>query len=312
MNRRDMMTFAAAGSLAAVAPGRAAAARGPDHGSNRSQQVAEPNWVKARDGTRLYVRSWGEGSPLIFLAGWSLPSEMWSYQMAGLADRGFRCIAFDRRGHGRSDDPGHGYDYETLSDDLGRVLESLDVKRATVVAHSMAGGEVVRYLRRSGAASRIERAVFLATTLPCLTQRPDNALGAPPAFFDQLRSRFYNDFPKWLDENAEPFVVPSTSPLMRSWIKNIMLATSLNAVIELNKAMTSADFRSELAALRLPALFIHGDKDASSPLPISAVPASKLVQGSQLIVYEGAPHGLFVTHIDKLNKDIERFARSSA
>ncbi len=305
MNRRNLFLTAAVG-------GAALAAGMPVVGAAQAAKpAAKPqNWVQARDGTKLYVRSWGSGPPIVFLSGWCLPSDMWAYQMAALSDRGFRCIAYDRRGHGRSDDPGSGYDYDTLADDLDDVLSALSVTDATVVAHSMSGGEVVRYMKRGGAGKRVGKILFLATTLPCLAAKPDNPTGVPAQFFDQLRQRFYTDFPKWIEENSEPFVVPSTSPLMKSWIRNMMVSTSLRAVIDLNKAMTSADFRTELAGLKVPTLFVHGDKDASAPLPVSGLPASKLVQGARLTVYEGAPHGLFATHMDKLNAEIEAFARS--
>ena len=304
MTRREWITAATAGGAAALTAVTASepALAAPDAAS------FGPRWVKAADGTQLYVRSWGSGPPIVFLAGWALPSEAWSYQMAALADTGFRCIAFDRRGHGRSEDPGQGYDYDTLADDLARVLAAYGVLGATVVAHSMSGGEIVRAMRRPDVRQRVRRILFLATTLPCLGARPDNPIGVPPAMFDQLRQRFHADFPKWIEDNADPFVVPATSPLMRTWIKTIMLQTSLRAAIELNKTMTAADLRPELAALNLPMLFIHGDRDASAPLPISAGPASKIARGSTLTVYEGAPHGLFVTHIERLNADIRAFA----
>ncbi len=303
MNRRDVFAGTLAGGAALALSGRAA------HAAPRPG-TASPAWVTAPDGTRLYVRCWGTGAPILFLSGWALSSDMWAYQMATLSERGFRCIAFDRRGHGRSDDPGRGYDYATLAGDVDAVLTALDIKGATVVAHSMSGGEIVSYLGRGGAAGRVARVLFLATTLPCLAAKPDNPAGVPAAAFDQMRQQFYRDFPQWLEGNSDAFVVPETSPLMRQWIRNIMLGTSLRAVIDLNRAMTAADLRADLRAMTIPALFIHGDKDASAPLALTGLPASRLPKASRLVVYEGAPHGLFVTHIDRLNRDIEAFARS--
>lgn len=302
MNRREVFAGTLAGG-AALALGGATA-----HAAQRAG-MASPVWVTAPDGTRLYVRSWGSGAPILFLSGWALSSEMWAYQMAALSERGFRCIAFDRRGHGRSDDPGQGYDYATLGDDIDAVLTALDVSGATVVAHSMSGGEILSYLEKRATAQRVARILFLATTLPCLTAKPDNPAGVPAAAFDQMRQQFYADFPQGIDANSDPFVVPETSALMRQWIRNIMLGTSLRAVIDLNRAMTAADFRDGLRAVTVPTLFIHGDKDASAPLALTAEPASKLPKQAKLVVYEGAPHGLFVTHIARLNADIEAFAR---
>lgn len=302
MKRRDVFagTLAGGAALALSATATRAAPQGA---------APSPGWVTAADGTRLYVRSWGEGTPILFLSGWALSSEMWAYQMAALSERGFRCIAFDRRGHGRSDDPGKGYDYTTLAGDIDAVLTSLDVTGATVVAHSMSGGEILGYLGRKPSQRRVARVLFLATTLPCLMAKPDNPGGVPAAAFDQLRRQFYTDFPQWIDANSDPFVVPETSPLMRQWVKNIMLGTSLRAVIDLNRAMTAADFRADLSAIDLPTLFIHGDKDASAPLALTGQPASQLAKSSKLVVYEGAPHGLFLTHIPRLNADIEAFAK---
>jgi non-heme chloroperoxidase len=304
MNRRDVFAATLAGGAAALTGMAALSAIAATPGA-----ATTPNWVTARDGTRLYVRSWGRGAPILFLSGWALSSEMWAYQMAALSERGFRCIAFDRRGHGRSDDPGQGYDYATLAGDVDAVLTALDINGATVVAHSMSGGEILSYLEKRATAQRVARILFLATTLPCLTAKPDNPAGVPAAAFDQMRQQFYADFPQWIETNSDPFVVPETSPLMRSWIKDIMLRTSLRAIVDLNRAMTSADFRSGLGAVTVPTLFIHGDKDASAPLALTAQPASKLPKQAKLVVYEGAPHGLFVTHIARINADIEAFAR---
>lgn len=304
MNRRDVFATTLAGGAAlslATKPISAAAPR---------PATASPAWITAPDGTRLYVRSWGTGAPILFLSGWALSSDMWAYQMAALSERGCRCIAFDRRGHGRSDDPGRGYDYATLAGDVDAVLIALDVRGATVVAHSMSGGEILSYLGGKASAGRVARVLFLATTLPCLAAKPDNPAGVPAAAFEQMRQQYYRDFPQWIERNSDPFVVPETSPLMRQWINNIMLGTSLRAVIDLNRAMTAADFRADLRAVAVPTLFIHGDKDASAPLALTALPASQLAKSSKLVVYEGAPHGLFVTHIDRLNTDIAAYARA--
>jgi pimeloyl-ACP methyl ester carboxylesterase len=303
MNRRDIILGSAAGGAALVVSNVPAQAH-----NTTPIRMSAPSWVKAKDGTRLYVRSWGAGRPIVFLSGWALSSEMWAYQMAYLSEHGFRCIAYDRRGHGRSDDPGSGYDYSTLAQDLESVLIALGVNGATVVAHSVSGGEILSYLASKAAGDRVARVLFLATTLPCLMAKHDNPAGVPAAAFEQLRRQFHVDFPLWIESNSGPFVVPETSPPMRNWIKNIMLSTSLRAVIDLNAAMTSADFRTALAAIDQPTLFIHGDKDASAPLPLTGHPASKLPKQSKLLVYEGAPHGLFVTNIEQLNADIKTFA----
>jgi non-heme chloroperoxidase len=300
MDRRALLTASIMAGAAFGAGGEAQAAPSP---------IAPRRPVATRDGARLFVRDWGAGEPVVFLAGWSLPSDMWAYQMAPLCDAGFRCIAYDRRGHGRSEDPGRGYDYDTLADDLGQVLDRLDLRGVTLVAHSMSGGEAVRYLSRHGKAGRVKKVLFLAPTLPFLTQTPDNPMGVPAAALDQVRNTFMADFPKWIEDNSAPFVLPQTSDPMRTWIKAMMLQTSMKAVLDCNRAMVAADFRPELARLAVPSLVIHGDKDASAPLEITGKRAAALIPGGQLKIYEGAPHGLFVTHASQLNADIEAFVR---
>lgn len=300
MQRRQLFLAAAAGvALTATRPMVAVAA--PSSAGKRGPVIA-------RDGTELFVRDWGEGRTIVFLAGWTLTSEAWAYQAAELSDQGFRCVAYDRRGHGRSDDPGRGYDYDTLADDLESVLRARGLTDVTLVAHSMAGGEAARYMTRHKGA-RVRNIVFLAPTTPFLTQTPDNPMGVPAAAFERGRKAWLRDFPKWLDDNAGPFVTPETSPSMLTWIKGIMTSCSMRAIIECNKAMVATDFRPDLAAIKVPTLVIHGDKDASAPLALTGKRTAELVPGAKLVVYEGAPHGLFVTHIDRLNADLAAFAR---
>lgn len=299
MQRRQLFLAAAAGAALVAARPAAAAPAAP----------AKRGPVVARDGTELFVRDWGEGEAIVFLAGWTLTSEAWAYQAAELSDQGFRCVAYDRRGHGRSDDPGRGYDYDTLADDLESVLRGRGLTDVTVVAHSMAGGEVARYMTRHKGA-RVRNILFLAPTTPFLTQTPDNPMGVPAAVFEQSRKAWLHDFPKWIDDNTEPFVTPQTSAGMRAWIKDMMTSCSMKAVIECNKAMVATDFRPDLAKIRVPTLVIHGDKDASAPLALTGRRTAELVPGARLKVYEGAPHGLFVTHIERLNADIAAFARA--
>src|SRR6185436_18067818 len=227
MYRRDLLKGAGAaiggaallGADTAVADQRARA-------SNSSARVAGP-FVETRDGTQLFYRDWGSGAPLVFLSGWALTSECWAYQMAPLSDSGLRCIAYDRRGHGRSSDPGRGFDYDTLADDLAAVLDALDLQNVTLVAHSMAGGEAVRYLSRHGS-KRIARVALIAATLPFMTKTADNPDGIDPAVFENgRRTVLMRDFPKALHDNLRPFVVPETSDALLSWIEGLMLQCSM-------------------------------------------------------------------------------------
>jgi len=229
--------------------------------------------------------------------------------MQPLSEQGFRCIAYDRRAHGRSSDPGKGYDYNTLADDLAAVVDGLDLENVTVVAHSVASGEIVRYLTRYGT-KRVARMVLLApAAIPFLLKTPDNPNGIDGAVFEQVRRTFSQDLPGWLEANAEPYFVPGTSQLAYDWTTRMMTGTSLQAAVELNRIQTTTDFRGELSQISIPTLLIHGDRDASFPLDLTSRPAAALIPGARLIIYEGAPHGLYFTHKERLNRDLAQFAR---
>jgi non-heme chloroperoxidase len=306
MTRRELFgTAAAAASAAALlAPedAPAAAARRP------LLDPTLPNYVRTADNVALFYRDWGHGKPVLFIHGWAAPSDMWNYQMPALSRQGLRCIAYDRRGHGRSSDPGGGYDYDTLSDDLAAVIEALDLHGVTLVGHSMAAGEMVRYLTRHGA-GRIAKLVFLApAATPYPLKTADNPAGIDGAFFEHFRNEILtHDLPKWIEENTRPFFTPETSPAMMEWAKSLMYQTSMQAIIECNRCGTTTDFRAELPKITVPTLVIHGDRDASAPLDLTGRPTAALIPGAKLVVYEGAPHGLMLTHVDRLNTDLIGF-----
>ena len=266
-------------------------------------------WISAQDGTRLFYRDWGTGTPVVFLAGWALSSEMWNYQITPLSELGMRCIAYDRRGHGRSDHAATGFDYDTLADDLASILETLDVRRAMLVSHSMAAGEVIRYLNRHGA-GRISRIVLIAPAgVPYSVKTSDNPDGIDPSVFEGFRKNFLlKDYPKWVADNERPFVVEETSNEMLGWIKRLMLQTSMKALVEFNLSGTSTDFRKELPKISVPTLVIHGDKDVSAPIDRTGIPTARMIPGAKVTIYHGAPHGLFVTHMDRLNRELIDFA----
>ncbi|WNG39419.1 alpha/beta hydrolase [Archangium violaceum] len=273
--------------------------------------VMERQNIRTRDGVDLFYKDWGTGRPVVFLSGWALCSDMWNYQMLPLSEQGLRCIAYDRRGHGRSGDPGRGYDYDTLADDLAAVLEALDLREVTLVGHSMSSGEMVRYLSRHGA-GRIARLAFVApAATPFPLKTADNPEGIDASVFEYARNQLMlRDFPKWLADNARPFFTAETSLEMMEWIMSLMRQCSMKAVIECNRSGTTTDFRVELPRIRLPTLVIHGDKDVSAPLELTGRKTAQLIPGSRLKVYEGAPHGLFVTHMNRLNADLLAFARN--
>jgi non-heme chloroperoxidase len=306
MYRRDLLKSAGAalGGAALLSADTALAQRRAAR--NTSAHIVGP-FVETRDGTQLFYRDWGDGAPVVFLSGWALTSDCWGYQMAPLSEAGLRCIAYDRRGHGRSSDPGRGFDYDTLADDLAAVLDALDLRNVTLVAHSMAGGEAIRYLSRHGS-KRIARVALVAATLPFLTRTDDNPDGIDPAVFDNARRNvLLRDFPKALRDNMRPFGLPETSEAMLGWIGDLMLRCSMKALVECNRALTGTDFRAELPKIGVPTLIVHGDRDVSAPLAITGRKTAALMPQATVKIYEGAPHGLFLTHAERLNKDLREF-----
>jgi non-heme chloroperoxidase len=270
-----------------------------------------PNYVLTSDNTALFYRDWGAGKPLLFLSGWTLNSDMWAYQMEPLCREGFRCVAYDRRAHGRSSDPGRGFDFDTLADDLATLVEKLDLNGLTLVGHSFSSGEIVRYLTRHGS-SRIDRIVFVApASIPFLLKTSDNPIGLDAAVFDQLRQAFARDFPGWVEEQAEPYFTPGAPRAAADWTIRMMMKTSLLAAVELSSIQTSTDFRGELGRIDRPTLIVHGDRDASAPIELTGRPAATLIPGARLEVYEGGPHGLYYTHAARLNRDIAQFVASA-
>ncbi len=299
MNRRDAMKLTAVSSAVALLTTGAGGAR--ELGTS-----ASPEYIEAADGAHLFVRDWGTGKPVLFISGWALPSDFWCYQMLALAQNGSRAIAYDRRGHGRSFDPGRGYDHDTLADDLARIISELGLEDVTVVAHSMGATEVARYFSRHDGRG-ISRIVLVGAITPFLMKSADNSLGIDRALLAGLRAPLAVDFPAWIDANAAPFFVPETSPDLVSWGKGLMLQTSLLAATELARANAETDFRPDVRSIDVPTLLIHGDRDASAPLALTAQATEALIAGSSLKVYEGAPHGLPLTHVQRLNEDLLAF-----
>jgi non-heme chloroperoxidase len=230
--------------------------------------------------------------------------------MQPFAEEGLRCIAYDRRAHGRSSDPGSGYDFDQLADDLSCVIETLGLDGVTLIAHSFSSGEVVRYLSRYGS-RRIAGIVFVApAAIPFLLRTDDNPGGTDGAVFEQLRAALVEDFPGWAESGAEAYFAGLASRGMIDATIGMMNLASHRALLAMSGIQSTTDFRPELARIVIPTLFIHGDRDASAPPELTSIPASKLIPGAQLIIYEGAPHGLYFTHKKNLNRDIDRFVRS--
>jgi non-heme chloroperoxidase len=265
--------------------------------------------IETRDGVRLFHRQWGAGAPVLFVHSWAVSSQLWDYQFAALGEAGVRCIGYDRRGHGRSDVPADGYDFDTLADDLADVIDALDLREVTLVGHSMGPGEIARYLSRHGDA-RVKKLVFLAPAVPSIKQTPDNPNGVPEAMLEGLRDLWRRDFPGWIADNTAPFFTPETSPELMRWAIDMVLRTPLNVAIACNRSLSDTDFRPDLAGISKPTLLIHGDKDASAPLALTGQAAAALIPDCDFRIYEGAPHGLMFTHAERLNADLLAFIRT--
>ena len=269
-------------------------------------------FIESRDGVGLFYRDWGTGSSLVFLAPWGMDSDWWQYQMAYLVGQGLRCIAYDRRGHGRSVEPSGGYEFDTLADDLNEVIERLDLHAVTLVGHSMGCMEVVRYLSRHGA-GRIARIAMVAPNTPLIVKTADNPDGVDRRVLDGALARLSRDRQYVIATAATAFFgapINSVSAEMMQWWTNMILKCSLRVLLDLRRMFTETDFRSELSKISLPTVIIHGDSDTSAPIDRTGRKTASLISGSQLKVYEGAAHGLPITHMDRLNQDLLAFARN--
>jgi non-heme chloroperoxidase len=263
--------------------------------------------IESHDGTRLFCRRWGEGPPVVFVHGWAMNSDAWQTVMLLTSRGGFQAVAYDRRGHGRSDDPGRGYDYDSLADDLAAVIEEFDLKDATLVGHSMGCGEIARYLTRYGDA-RVARAVMAAPFLPFPLKTADN----PDGFTDRetmeaVRGLWATGFAGWL-EQAVPsaFGTGASSERVGQTIR-AMLQCSLQAVIACNVTGAETDLRPDLARIATPTLVLHGDADASCPLDLTGRKLPGLMPNCRLKVYPGATHALIVEQATRMVDDILAF-----
>lgn len=272
-------------------------------------------FVETADRTRLAYDDWGTGEPVVLVHGWALCGEVWEYQAVHLADQGLRCVAYDRRGCGRSDRPGRGHDCDTLADDLAAVIEGLDLSGVTLVAHSMGAGEVARYLSRRGA-GRVARAVLLAPTTPFLLRTADNPDGFDLDLYDGMRAALTMDRPAFMAASAPGFFGPgpggdglAASPEMARWAIDMALRSSPKTTLDTIRTFSETDFRPEMGAFTVPTLVVHGDADANVPLDLCGRRTAAAIPGSRLLVYEGAAHGLHLTHKDRLNRDLLAFVR---
>ena len=261
--------------------------------------------VTTRDGVRLHYKDWGSGTPILFVHAWSMSSDFWEYQMYPLSTQGFRCVAYDRRGNGRSEDSSDGYDLDNLADDLATVIDRLDLRDLTLVGHSLGASEVVRYLARHGS-GRVTRAVLVAGGTPPLLKSDNNPDGVDPAFFAAARAAYVANRAKWLDDNSGPFFTADTPSGVRTWTLAMMMSSSFRAAAETQRSFAGTDLRPDLQKIDVPVMIVHGTADASIPIAFGRR-TTKFLRDWRMIEYEGAPHGLLVTHAERLTKDIAEF-----
>jgi len=272
--------------------------------------------ITVKDGTTIYYKDWGHGPVVTFSHGWPLNADAWDSQMLFLVQHGFRCVAHDRRGHGRSSQPADGNDMNGYADDLGAVIEALDLKDATLVGHSTGGGEVARYIGRHGT-KRVAKAVLLSAVPPLMLKTAANPEGLPIEVFDGLRSGLVKNPSQFYRDMAIPFYganrpganVPQAT-LDQFWLWS-MQAGLLGAYDSI-KAFSETDFTEDLKKIDVPTLVMHGEDDQIVPIKDSAKKSAKLVKGAKEIYYPGAPHGMTATHANLVNADLLAFIKGTA
>ena len=272
------------------------------------------NMITTKDGTQIYYKDWGSGRPVVFSHGWPLTADAWEGQMVYLAERGFRAIAHDRRGHGRSGQPWNGNDMDTYADDLAALIETLDLKDAVLVGHSTGGGEVARYIGRHGT-KRVGKAVLLGAVPPIMLKTAANPGGLPMEVFDGIRAGVRADRSQFFKDLTVPFYGANrpgakVSQGLKDSFWFMGMQGSLKAELDCIKQFSETDFTEDLKKINVPTLIIHGDDDQIVPIANSAMLAAKLVKGSTLKVYAGAPHGLASTHQEQFNADLLAFVKA--
>jgi non-heme chloroperoxidase len=314
--RRRNVLMSAATAAAAAGTAAAGVSLNASAATPSKPQTRKVSTLTTRDGVELYYKDWGpkNGQPVVFSHGWPLNSDSWESQMIFLADRGYRCVAHDRRGHGRSSQPWDGNDMDHYADDLAQVIEALDLKNAVLVGFSTGGGEVARYVGRHGT-KRVAGLALVSAVPPLMLKKADYPGGLPMEVFDGIRAgSTANRAQLYIDIASGPFFgfnrpgAKVSQGLINSWTAQGMQAGHKNTYDSI-KAFSETDFREDLKKFDKPTLIIHGDDDQIVPIDASGKAAAAIVKHAKLLVYPGAPHGLTDTHKDRVNNDLLAFIK---
>ena len=264
---------------------------------------------EASQEVQIYYQDIGQGKPVVFISGWPSNSQMWESQLDVLPKNNIRCIAYDRRGFGKSDKPWESYDYDALTSDLDELLKQLDLREVTLVGFSMGGGEVARYLSKYNSEGRVTKAILVSTVLPFLLKTDNNPEGLPQEMFAQIEKEIYADRPKFLANFAKDFY--SVSLLNKTVSDDFLNANQIitlqsngNATVKAMRSWSTTDFREDIKKINVPTLIIHGTDDKTVPIEVSSDRTADMLPQAKYIKYDGAPHGLFYTEKEKLNNDI--------
>ncbi|MFC4313652.1 alpha/beta fold hydrolase [Steroidobacter flavus] len=312
-SRRDVLIASVMATATAGLSAAAVASTQDPNPSSRNKGARAVNLITSKDGTQIYYKDWGRGPVVTFSHGWPLNADAWDGQMQFLVQQGFRVIAHDRRGHGRSEQASSNNDMNGYADDLAAVIETLDLKNITMVGHSTGGGEVVRYLGRHGT-KRVAKAVLIGAVPPIMVKTPANPEGLPIEAFDGLRKAVFNDRSQFYKDLAlqfyganRPGAKVSQGTLDQFWLWSMQVG--LKNAYDCIKAFSETDFTEDLKKIDVPTLLLHGEDDQIVPIHDSAKKAEKLLKNVKTIYYPGAPHGLTATHQDQVNADLLAFLR---